>query len=170
MHRKGGMSDTSLRQTDGFTLLETVVATAILVTAIAGISQLFLLGVGHTRSSGSRGAALAAAQAKLEALRSRVLAYGPSGERVTDPALAASPPDSLTKAAAGYVDALDVAGHTVDIDGGELAFERRWAVSVLDDFEPEALAIEVCVYRAPATGAGPAAAEACLSTIRTRQP
>lgn len=164
------MRDGTLRRAGGFTLIETVVATAILVTALAGLAQLFVLGVRLTRTSGSHGAALVAAQAKLEGLRSLALAYGPAGEIVTDPALAESPPVALQEDIAGYVDSLDAGGQTVDEESGEVAFVRRWAITPIDHLEPEALAIEVCVFRAPAGDALPPAAEVCLSTIRSRQP
>lgn len=164
------MRDTSLRPAGGFTLLETVVATAILVTALTGMAQLFLVGVRLTRTSGSQGAALVGAQSKLEALRSLAMAYGPAWEIVTDPALAESPPAALQEDTAGYVDALDAGGRTVDDDDAAVAFVRRWAITPIDHLEPAALAIEVCVFRAPAGAARLAAAEVCLATIRSRQP
>ena len=53
----------------GFTLLETIVATGILVTALAGIAQLFILSTQLTRRASASGVALLAAQDKLESLR-----------------------------------------------------------------------------------------------------
>ena len=154
----------------GFTLLETLIATAILVTALAGVAQLFVLTMRTTRDSGSHGVALAAAQAKLETLRSLQLAYGPAGERLTDPALEASPSQSLLEDTADYVDALDATGAVVVDDDAGKAFIRRWAITPIDHEEPQAAVIEVCVFRSPADGLTPVAAEACLATIRSRQP
>ncbi len=153
----------------GFTLLETLIATGILVTALAGIAQLFVLTARTTRDSGSYGVALVAAQAKLEALRSRQLAYGAAGDLLTDPALEASPSQSLLEDTADYVDALDETGGVVP-DEAAAAFTRRWAITPIDRHEPRAVVIEVCVFRAPASGVTPVAAEACLATIRSRQP
>jgi len=154
---------------NGFTLLETLVATGILVTALAGIAQLFVLSARFTRMSGTQGLALVAAQAKLEMLRSLPLAYGPTGDSITDPALEPSPPSSLREDTEGYVEPLDESGRAVDEDG-DVAFIRRWAVTPIDHREPQAVVIEVCVFRAPAEGLAPVSAEACLATIRSRQP
>ena len=157
---------------DGFTLLETVVATGILVTALAGIAQLFALSVRSTRDAGTQGAALMAAQDKIEILRSLALTYSPVGAPVTDAGLASSASGSLSEDTAGFVDYLDAEGAEVAVegDGRGAALTRRWRVTPVDNFVPEAIAVEVCVFRWPADGLGPQAAEACLATVRARQP
>lgn len=170
IHAVKSSSPQALRNIAGFTLLETVIATGILVTALAGIAQLFVLTLRTTRESGSHGVALVAAQAKLEALRALQLAYGAAGERLTDPALEASPPASLLADTADYFDTLDETGGVIVDEEGEAVFARRWAITPLDRLEPQAVVIEVCVLRAPADGVAPAAAETCLATIRSRQP
>ena len=114
--------------------------------------------------------ALVAAQAKLETLRSLQLAYGAAGELLTDPALEASPSQSLLEDTADYVDALDETGGVVPDEDAAAVLTRRWAITPIDRDEPRAVVIEVCVFRAPAGGVKPAAAEACLATIRSRQP
>ena len=53
---------------------------------------------------------------------------------------------------------------------GEVVFVRRWRITPMNDAPPESVAIEVCVFRAPAEGVPARSADACLSTIRTRQP
>lgn len=156
---------------DGFTLLETVVATGVLVTALAGIAQLFAASVRSTREAGVQSTALAAAQGKLETLRAFAFTFGPAGEPITHAALSSSPGLSLTEDTPGFADFLDHEGKAVA--GGEArgaAFTRRWRIVPIDQFVPEALAIEVCVYRWPADGLEPPAAEVCLATVRTRQP
>ena len=155
---------------EGFTLLETLIATGILVTALAGIAQLFVLTARTTRDSGANGVALVAAQAKLEMLRSLQLAYGAAGELLTDPALEASPSRSLLEDTANYFDALDETGGIVADEEAAAAFTRRWAITPIDRNEPQAVVIEVCVFRSPARGVKPGAAEACLATLRSRQP
>ena len=65
----------SLASARGFTLFETLVATGILVTALAGVAQLFVLGTHLTRGAGASGIALVAAQDKLESLRGLAFAY-----------------------------------------------------------------------------------------------
>lgn len=155
-------SDQSSR---GFTLLETVVASGILVTALAGIAQLFVLSTHLTRQAGASGAALVAAQDRIESLRALAFGYDESGVSITDPGLQPSPGSSLNEDTAPYVDWLDSAGQPVSRNVAALT--RRWRVSTLAS--PPAIAIEVCVFTAPADHRGPQSADACLSTIRTRQ-
>jgi len=153
----------------GFTLIETVVATGILVTALAGLAQLFILSTHLTRQASASGVALVAAQDKLESLRARRFAYDTSGASITDPALQPSPPSSLDEDVETTVDWLTASGEaaaTADL----AAFVRRWRISMVAASIPEAIAIEVCVFKAPAAGADHRAADACLSAIRTRQP
>jgi type II secretory pathway pseudopilin PulG len=165
------MQTMPIRSDSGFTLLETVVATGVLVTALAGLAQLLSLSVRFTRDAGVQGAALAAAQDKLEVLRSLVLVYASDGTPITHPSLTPSPPVALHRDVAGLVDYLDHHGRTID-DGTDAgaALTRRWRVAPLDDRVPDALLIEVCVFHAPAAGVAPAAADACLATVRVRQP
>lgn len=146
----------------GFTLFETLVATGILVTALAGVAQLFVLGSQLTRQAGASGMALVAAQDKLESLRGQAFTYDPSGIEVTDPALEPSPSSSLSEDVDPYVDWLDSNGDATDT-ADDAVLVRRWRVTSLGLTTPDAVAIEVCVF--PLSGA-----EACLSMIRTRQP
>lgn len=157
---------------DGFTLLETVVATGVLVTALAGLAQLFALTARSTRDAGAQGAVLTAAQDKIERLRALALGYGPLGQAITDPALAVADTGSLGDDTDGFVDYLGADGAVVDIesDGHGAAWTRRWRITLIDAYAPEALAIEVCVFPYPADGLSPRAAQVCLATVRTRQP
>lgn len=159
----------SIASARGFTLLETVVATGILVTALAGIAQLFILSTHLTRQARASGVALVAAQDKLEKLRALTFAYDDTGTPITDPALQSSPSTSLDSDVAGVVDWLDPQGQAAGTAGGA-AFVRRWRISTIAASSPAAIAIEVCVFKAPVAGADHRAAEACLSAIRTRQP
>ena len=154
----------SLSSHRGFTLLETLVATGILVTALAGVAQLFVLGTQLTRQAGVSGAALIAAQDRLELLRAQAFTYDPSGLAVTAPGLAPSPSSSLDGDVAPYVDWLDANGDVTDV-AEEAVISRRWRVTSLGTTTPDAVAVEVCVFRV-----GADYADACLSTIRTRQP
>jgi type II secretory pathway pseudopilin PulG len=149
----------------GFTLFETLIATGILVTALAGVAQLFILSTRLTREAGASGVALAAAQEKLESLRARPFGYGAAGESITDPALEIAGADSLAEDVESYADALDQDGSVAEDPAGA-AYVRRWRVSAIDEAPPPSIVIEVCVFRAP----GGPSPEACLSAIRTRQP
>ena len=152
----------------GFTLFETLVATSILVTALAGVAQLFILGTQLTRQAGRSGMALVAAQDKIESLRGQAFTYDTDGVAVTAPALQPSPPETLSADTEPYVDWLDMDGAQRD-SADDAILIRRWRVSSLGATTPDAIAIEVCVFRVPGT-ADPRGADACLSTIRTRQP
>jgi type II secretory pathway pseudopilin PulG len=158
----------SIASPRGFTLLETIVATGVLVTALAGLAQLFILGTQLTRQANMAGAALISAQSKLEMLGSLAFGYDAAGAAVTDSLLQPSPASALDENARPYVDWVDKTGQSHDSDRGAV-FVRRWRVKAVDG-TPESVAIEVCVFQAPAHDVAARSAEACLSTIRTRQP
>lgn len=152
----------------GFTLLETLVATSILVTALAGIAQLFVLSMHLTRGASVSARALVTAQQRLEALRGLAFTYDHGGAPITAAELAISPPSSLDEDIEDNVDWVDDDGQAGDNPAGA-AFVRRWRVSPLAE-SADAIAIEVCVFKPPAFAASHRSAEVCLSAIRTRQP
>lgn len=152
----------------GFTLVETVVATGVLMTAIAGLAQLFVLSMRFTRDSAQFGAALVAAQDKLESLRSLRFSYDDSGAAVTDPRLQPSPPTSLSENIDAYVDWLDDAGKVVG--EAHASYARRWRITAIAVDDPAAIAIDVCVFSMAALDRGPTYADTCLATARVRQP
>ena len=154
--------------TRGFTLVETLIATGLLVTAIAGLAQLFALSARFTRDTVQFGVALAAAQDKLEALRALRFAYGAGGEIITDARLTASPVASLSEDVAGYVDWLDASGALTGAAGAE--YVRRWRITAVAADEPEVIAIDVCVFNTLSASRDPHHADACLASVRVRQP
>lgn len=160
------MSDRSIAR--GFTLVETLIATSVVVTVIAGLAQLFALSVRFTRESGQFGAALVAAQDKLESLRALRFTYDDTGQPITDPRLVPSPANSLVQSVGAYVDWLDQAGNVVSEAGA--SYVRRWRITNVALDDPAAVAIDVCVFAAPAANRQPADADACLATVRVRQP
>ncbi len=157
------MSDFS--STRGFTLIETIVATGILVTALAGVAQLFVLSTQLTRQAQASGAAVVAAQDKLEVLRGYLYTYDAAGAPVTDAKLQPSPPNSLTQDIERYVDWIGPGG-VARPDSDDAVLVRRWRISPVDAGNADALAVEVCVFRM----AESSRADACLATIRSRQP
>lgn len=152
----------------GFTLLETLIATGMLITAFAGLAHLFALSVRFTRDSGQFGAALVAAQDKLESLRSLRFGYDADGNPVTDSRLSVSPTTSLDEDIASWCDRLDDQGNVV-VDP-PASFVRRWRVRQAAADDPAAIVIDVCVFDASASNVSAAQAEACLGTARVRQP
>ena len=159
-------STTSAR---GFTLFETLIATGILVTALAGIAQLFVLGTHLTRQATASGVALVAAQDKLESLRALAFTYDSTAAAVTAAALEPSSARSLDEDVQPNVDFLDAGGGAA-ASADTAAFVRRWRISSIAPSPPDAIAIEVCVFNAPAHGVDGRAADACLAAVRTRQP
>lgn len=153
----------------GFTLLETLIAMGLIVTTVAGLAQLFALSVRFTRDAGQFGVALVAAQDKLESLRALTFTYDDGGEAATDPGLRQSPPGTLAADMERHVDWLDDRGSVTDAGSGA-AFVRRWRISEIAADDPEAIAIDVCVYHLPGLNTEPSHADACLGTIRVRQP
>ena len=137
----------------GFTLLETLIATGIVVTAVAGLAQLVAFRAGLTRASYESAVALAAAQQKLEALRALEYGFDDGGLPIADPRLAP----------AEYVDWLDASG--VEVEEADAAFVRRWQITALETTEPSLIGIEVCVFDTRAR-----IPDTCLATLRTRQP
>lgn len=160
------------KKDDGFTLVETVVATGVLVTALAGLAQLFAVSARSAQDAGNQSAALTAAQGQIELLRSLVFSYGPAGEALTDAGLEPAGGGSIAEDTTGFVDYLDATGEPVDTGQAEhgAVWTRRWKMTPIDLFAPEALTIEVCVFPWPADGLAPLTARVCLATIRTRQP
>lgn len=159
---------TGLASARGFTLFETLIATGILVTVLAGVAQLFILSSHLTQQANIAGAALSAAQEKLEVLGGLSFDYDPTGLPITDPSLEVSPASSLDQDLDPYVDWIDASGEAGNSpDDG--VFARRWRVTSIAGDAPEAVTIEVCVFRMPAASSA-RAADACLSTVRTRQP
>ena len=139
----------------------------MLVTAIAGLAQLFALSVRFTRDSGQFGAALVVAQDKLESLRSLQFGYDDNGNPLTDPQLASSPAASLTEDIEPYVERLNERGKVVG--DSTAAFVRRWRIRAIAADEPAAIVIDVCAFEVTSNPTS-AHAEACLGTVRVRQP
>jgi type II secretory pathway pseudopilin PulG len=160
---------TGIHSSRGFTLIETIVATGVLITALAGIAQLLILGAQLTRQATTSGQALVAAQDKIESLRGLPFGYAPDGTKLTAPPLQPSSSSTLSEDSPPYVDWVDPSGAPLP-DAGGASFVRRWRIDTLGEATPDAITIEVCVYRPSSGPADIRAAQACLSTIRTRQP
>ena len=148
---------TSLTSSRGFTLVETLVATGVLITAFVGVAQLLVLSAQWSRASATSSAALTAAQAKLEELDGLAFTYDSSGTPLTDDALLPSEASTLDRDSESFFD---------EDDG----IVRRWRITPYDASLPDAVVVEVCAFRAPADNHAHDRADACVSTIRTRQP
>ena len=134
-------------QKQGFTLVEVLVAMAVLSAATLGGVHLMAFATRGMHVARMQGTAALAASARLDELRSLRFEFDSDGQRVTDLStdltvdppvaggrgLTASGPTSLDVNVAGFVDYLDAAGVWV---GNGVApprtavFVRRWAVEV----------------------------------------
>jgi type II secretory pathway pseudopilin PulG len=141
----------SLRSSRGFTLVEAVVAAALMATAIVFLAQLASLGARQSDSNRRTWTATVAAQSKLEELRAV-----PWTNAIQGRGLQLSPAQSLVEDVAGYVEAL-----------ADVGFTLRWAVSRFDGADPNTLILQVCVFRRAHRDQPP---EACVMTVRTRRP
>lgn len=170
----------------GFSLVEVLVAIALVVTVLASLAEVLAMSAAATRASRRSAAATIAATAKIEQLRALAWTFDAAGQPVSDVTtntgtrplsptggrgLTLSPPGTLDAAAPGWVDYVDEAGAPlgtgVDPPTGAV-FMRRWATRPLD--VGDAIIIEVCVVRLVADPLGEPPPEICLATVRARQP
>jgi prepilin-type N-terminal cleavage/methylation domain-containing protein len=129
----------------GFTLVEVLIATAILLTAIGTLIELLTMSAHAARASQQIARASALANARLEQLQSLTWTVRPDGGMLSDlttdlsqamPApggsgLAPSPAGTLDANVPGFVDFLDAAGRW--LGAGDRApprtmYVRRWAI------------------------------------------
>ena len=177
----------------GFSLVEVLIATMLLATALVMLAQLFVL---STQSNiGARNTTFTAvlAQQKLEELRALTWGFDTQGLPISDtstntavspetPAggtgLAPSPAGTLGANTNGYVDYI---GQFGDKLGGGAAppantvFVRRWSVEPLPSNPNNTLVLQVLVFRNRERGAANDGAgmllpdEARLVTVKTRK-
>lgn len=177
----------------GFSLVEVLIATMLLATALVMLAQLFVL---STQSNiGARNTTFTAvlAQQKLEELRALTWGFDTQGLPISDtstntavspetPAggtgLAPSPAGTLGANTDGYVDYIGQFGEKL---GGGAAppantvFVRRWSVEPLPSNPNNTLILQVLVFRNKERGAANDGAgmllpeEARLVTVKTRK-
>jgi prepilin-type N-terminal cleavage/methylation domain-containing protein len=177
----------------GFSLIETIVAAAVLSTAVVSVAQLFALAVRTTASARETTYASVLAAQKLEELRSLAWGVDENGLPITDLAsdltsdpvapiggtgLGSAPASAMQENTAGYVDYVDISGRK--LGGGRVpppngAYIRRWRVQRLAIDPENALLLQVLVTRNRNRGAADDGAvgrlpeEARLVTVRMRR-
>ncbi|MGH9174488.1 MAG: type IV pilus modification PilV family protein, partial [Vicinamibacterales bacterium] len=164
------MRSHSWRTTGGFSVVEALVASCLVASAIVGLAHLVAIGAEQSLASRRATSALTIAQSKLEQLRRVEFAYAGDGSRVTSTALALSPLQSLQADTPGHVDHADAFGEIVS-PLGPIApdFSRRWAVLALSG-DPDTLVLHVCVFVVRGPSVRDVNPAACTSAIRTRKP
>jgi prepilin-type N-terminal cleavage/methylation domain-containing protein len=177
----------------GFSLVEVMIATGILATALVSLAQLFAISTATNLSARNSGTAMVYAQQKIEQLRGLSYTLDGSGLPITDvttdtsvypPAvsggtgLSPSTDNTLQSNTDGYVDYLDHIGRS--LGGGETipdntAFIRRWSIEPLPTNPNNIIIIQVLVTRSRDRGTGDLGSvargvnEARLMTIRSRK-
>ena len=156
----------------GFSLLEVLIATTVLVAALAGLAQLFGVASGANGSAKAITYATILAQQKMEQLRSLAFGFDADGLPVTDietdttavdqlpnggTGLTPSPEGTLTEDSVGYVDYIDASGVSL---GGVAArppsnarYVRRWSIDPLPTNPGNTIVLQVVVTRVHNRGA-----------------
>jgi prepilin-type N-terminal cleavage/methylation domain-containing protein len=139
----------------GFSLIEVMVAAAILGCAVLSIAQLAATATSATASARGVSEATLLAWQTVDELRSLAWAFDDAGVPVSDAGLAPSPAGALSHDADGCVDYLDAWGQS--LGGGALGegdrrprgtrYRRRWAV-VPSAGNPDLLILRVRVLAA----------------------
>ena len=152
---------------NGFTLLEALIASALLAGALVTLASLVSAGLAQSASMRRTIAAVVLAQSKLEELRALPWRFAADGSRISSAALAPSPPASLSTDAMGWVEPLDRFGANPS-PGRPQTYRRRWSIAPWQT-DPDTLVLQVCVF-ASSEAAVAGVAEACVAAIRTRKP
>jgi prepilin-type N-terminal cleavage/methylation domain-containing protein len=154
------------RSDRGFTLVEVLVATVLLSTAVVAMAALFGLAGLSIRNARRQSVATLMAAGKLAELR------------VMDEVAAVSPEDALVRDVDGFVDYLDAGGRWVA--GGsqpppEAVYVRRWSVQPLSEDPVDTHVVQVLVTsvtqarQASAAGSVRRPGDALIVSLRTRR-
>jgi type II secretory pathway pseudopilin PulG len=149
----------------GFSIIEVLMATALMVAAVASLAQLFALSTTRNKSAKNTTFAAVLAQQKMEQLRSLTWGFDSLGLPTTDittdttkfpetnggTGLSPSPVNTLQQNVVGYVDYLDAKGQSL---GGASAnpptsavYIRRWMIEPLPTNPNNTIVIQVLVTR-----------------------
>jgi prepilin-type N-terminal cleavage/methylation domain-containing protein len=169
----------------GFSLLEVLVATTILIVGVAGLAPSFPVASRANRLARDTTMAALLAQQKMEQLRAAEWSIDPAGVPQSDTAsdltvafaagtggvgLTASPPAALTQNTVGYCDFLDANGMVVGdprtVPAGA-AYVRRWSIDPLPSNSSNTLVLQVVVARFGVTAPRPG--DVRLAGVRARK-
>jgi|SRR6185436_5248692 type II secretory pathway pseudopilin PulG len=149
----------------GFSLLEVLFATTMLVVGVAGLAQLFALSTRTNTSARATTFASVLAQQKMEQLRGLTWGFDTLGLPLTDTStniaaavesptggtgLTPSPTGTLGSNTNGYVDYLDATGKSLGSGSNPpqgTVFVRRWSIEPLPTNPNNTLVLQVLVFR-----------------------
>jgi type II secretory pathway pseudopilin PulG len=158
-------ADAGIAGARGFSLLEVLFATTILIVGVAGLAQLFAMSTRTNTSARATTFAAVLAQQKMEQLRSLTWGFDNAGLPLTDTStdttgatesptggrgLTPSPSGTLGANTDGYCDFVDGNGQSV---GGGTApppsavYIRRWSIEPLPTNPNNTLVLQVLVTR-----------------------
>ena len=155
----------------GFSLLEVLFATTMLVVGVAGLAQLFALSTRTNTSARATTFASLLAQQKMEQLRGLTWGFDTLGLPLTDTStniaaavesptggtgLTPSPTGTLGSNTNGYVDYLDATGKSLGSGSNApqgTVFVRRWSIEPLPTNPNNTLVLQVLVFRNGSRGA-----------------
>jgi type II secretory pathway pseudopilin PulG len=186
-------SNLSRNSEAGFSIVEVLVATGLLASALVALAQLFAIATTTNANARSSTITMILAEQKIEQLRALQYTFDRVGLPVqdTETDLAVYPPlatggkglsphtdNTLQVNTDGYVDYLDPYGRT--LGGGTVipentAFIRRWSVEPLPTNPNNVVILQVLVTRQRDRGTGDAGSvsrgpnEARLMTIKSRK-
>ena len=177
----------------GFSIIEVLVATGLLATALVALAQLFAIATATNQAARNSTLTMMLAEQKIEQLRALQYTFDRVGLPVQDTAtdLAVYPPaatggkglsphtdNTLQANTDGYVDYLDHFGRTIGggtVVPGNTAFIRRWSIEPLPTNPNNVIILQVLVTRQRDRGLGDAGSvsrgpeEARLVTIKSRK-
>jgi type II secretory pathway pseudopilin PulG len=178
----------------GFSLLEVLFATTMLIVGVAGLAQLFALSTRTNTSARATTFASVLAQEKMEQLRGMTWGFDSLGLPLTDTStniaaatetptggtgLTPSPTGSLGNNIFGYVDYLDATGKSLGSGSNPPSgtiFVRRWSIEPLPTNPNNTLVLQVLVFRKRNRGAADNATgvtrlpdEARIISVKTRK-
>ena len=148
----------------GFSLVETLVATTLMATAIVTLSGLFALSTRTNVSARNTTYAAILAEQKMEELRSLVWGFDTQGLPISDTSsntavspvassggtgLTPSSSTTLKEDTAGWVDYVDAYGNKVSNaeNQQQIVYTRRWSVTPLPTNPNNTLVLQVLVTR-----------------------
>lgn len=176
----------------GFTLVEVLVSSAVFITGVVALAQLFVVATVANRAARSTTSTMVLAQQKMEQLRGLTWGYDVLGLPLTDTTtdisvvptgnggagLSPSPPGTLTQNIVGFVDYVDEYGNWIGNGGAPppgTIFIRRWSIEPLPTNPNNTLVLQVLVTRFRQRGTADAdnvkrlPEEARLVSVKTRK-
>ena len=134
----------------GFSLVEVLVAMALVATSALGLAELFALSSRVSQESRIDTAATLAAETKMAQLRALTLVWDTSGAPVASSGLAWSAASTLTMNVDGFVDYLDEGGGVVGVGvqpPRTAVYLRRWSIQPLPADPANAVVLQVVAAR-----------------------